>query len=111
VKRGDCFEVAGRLVLAVDGVVLVHGRVVGASGPLTGVEHWHAWVEYDEVVPFPDGRRGALRLVVDRSNGHDVTLPAEYYYEVGQVRRTHRYERGQALAQMVRHEHWGPWDD
>ena len=107
-STGDCFIVAGHMVMDDDDLTLVHGLAVG-QGPIEGVMHWHAWVERSSRFPMPDGRHVDLTVVVDRSNGKDVEMPAALYYKIGRVGETRRYTPTEARVEMLRHEHWGPW--
>lgn len=115
---GDCFEVAGNLVLNEPGLVLCHGLV---THPAEGYRHWHAWVERttEFAVPLPDfPQSGRTRLVavvecIDKANGHDALLPRDFYYGVGGIDRdqVRRYERAEAAVKMVKTGHYGPWPD
>ncbi len=101
---GDCYEVAGRLIIAEadDRLELVHATVVGPGTP----RHGHAGVEgTTDIGGFP------LRLCIDKSNGNDVALPADGYYRLGQVEDVRRYTREEALVLMLRTRHFGPWEE
>ena len=98
---GDCYEAAGRYIMDNydPNLRLVHGEVAG-QGPLEGTTFGHAWIL--------DGD-----MVIDRSNGRDIRVPKVVYYAMGavdQINNVHEYTQKQALQQMVRHEHFGPWD-
>lgn len=108
---GDCFPVAGRIVLdGDDGLRLVHGIATG-QGPIDGVRHWHAWVERTDHLPLPDGRSTHIEMVIDRSNGKEIEMPVVLYYRFGQITDVRTYTREQAAVLMVRHKHWGPWHE
>ena len=116
-EAGDCFEAAGKYIMD-NGVstwlnpdkkidkklILVHGEV-GGQGPLEGVRYGHAWVE--------DGN-----MVIDKSNGRDIKMPKDVYYALGKVipdfppfkPNLHKYTPEEFRKQVLRHEHWGPWD-
>ena len=108
-KLGDCYQVAGSLV-AFDpeyaDSVLCHGEVwhdeVGWHG--------HAWVERTLKLDHPDF--GAFEVVecVDRSNGHDASVPMALYYKIGRVRHVARYDREVVLTLATGSRHWGPWE-
>lgn len=98
---GDCYEAAGRFVMRRGNrasSTLVHG-VVSGLGPLLGQRIGHAWVECGDDV-------------IDRSNGGDMQWPKQDYYRLGQIIPSEcRYYLGhEACAQMLEHEHFGPWE-
>lgn len=98
---GDCFEVAAQLILGGtlgEDAVLVHGLPVGLGEENLGRRYWHAWLEY-----------GDPPRVVDRSGGRNLDVPAEWYYGLGQIGSTWRYTRQEAVEEMNRAEHYGPW--
>lgn len=116
---GDCFEVAGRLVIENPHWTLCHGIAIGDGTANFGRRHWHAWCEYDEVIALPpvDERPEELRdladptliYVVDRSNGKDILIPAAIYYNVGRIDEVWYYSRKDAAVHMLAEGHWGPW--
>ena len=121
-KTGDCFEVAGTIVsclgrwddipdlchgarlgmrtlkaldIPAGMLVLVHGFV---TRPTDQLRHVHAWIEWRE--------KG---LVFDFSNGHQVMMPRQLYYEAGQVLDYRAYNVDEARIEMVESAHYGPW--
>lgn len=102
---GDCYEVAGRRVLnGSDELILVHGVVTG-QGDIEGKKFGHAWVEYQH----PEM---GIWLVEDNSNGRDITLPRDYYYDLARLDKSQmiRYRKEEVSKNILKHEHWGPWD-
>jgi len=107
---GDCYEAAGRYVqdatLTGDAgnLTLVHG-VVSGQGPLEGRRIGHAWVEVST-------SHEEISLVVDRSQGQNLVLMRGDYYRLGQIdpNECKRYTPEEAIIEMVRSEHWGPWE-
>jgi hypothetical protein len=104
---GDCFEVAFRLVvdpLEEHGLPrharLCHGYVTGQGPDVEGKRFMHAWVEVGAVV-------------IDRSNGLDVTALRPGYYRLGQIdyAQVRRYSRWQAAGHGLREGHFGPWEE
>ena len=98
--HGDCYEAAGRFVMRrdnKDSMTLVHG-VVSGQGPLRGQRFDHAWVEHGD-------------NVIDPSNGGNIQLPKQAYYRLGRINpaECHYYSVQEACAQMLEHEHFGPW--
>lgn len=97
---GDCFVVAGKAILddTTNLLVLVHGMVTG-TGKLMNKRFDHAWVEIGDVV-------------LDNSNNNNITMRKERYYELGNIdpTETQRYSNQEALKNMVRFKHWGPWE-
>jgi hypothetical protein len=113
---GDCFEVAAKMVVDdhTGRLTLVHGLVMGQAGgtATAGKRHWHSWVERPDVLEFGD-RQHEMTMVIDKSNGNNVELPAALYYHAGQIRQddVRRYSRAEAIANMLEYEHYGPWDE
>lgn len=111
---GDCFVVAANLVLSLPGdPILVHGRVLGSTGgPLAGVRYWHAWIEIRYSVRHPEFNDVEVSsdVVVDRSNGNDLTVPQALYYKLGDVTETRHYSRAEALARCESTGNYGPWE-
>lgn len=99
---GDCYKAAGSFVMRRDhrdSSTLVHG-VVSGQGPLRGQRFDHAWVERGDEV-------------IDLSNGGNMRVLKQHYYRLGQIDPTecHYYPGHEAVAQMLEHEHFGPWED
>ena len=107
--EGDCFDVAVEVARELHGqltgwpqaqasVAVCHGIATG-QGKIAGVRIAHAWVEYGGVV-------------LDRSNGGDYVLPLDRYYAIGKINPSDvtRYSVLDALANCIRHGHYGPWD-
>jgi hypothetical protein len=100
--KGDCFHVAGRNVLDApsDDLKLVHAMVTG-QGPLEGKRFAHAWNEIGDVV-------------LDYSNGRKIVMRKDQYYKLGNVDTSPGniavYNSMDAIKNMARHKHWGPWD-
>ena len=73
-----------------------------AGGKLGGKHFVHAWNEAGDVV-------------FDYSNGNQVVMRREQYYKLGQVDASnpalyHSYDGTQAMVNMAKYKHWGPWD-
>jgi hypothetical protein len=116
---GDCFVVAGEAVVthgaAGEVVRLIHARVTG-TGPTEGVVHWHAWVEVTarHRLPTWDGHtvEVMLTLAVDRSNGHDVAMPAELYRKLARIDgEVLEYDPSDAMMWMLQSGTYGPWEN
>lgn len=114
---GDCFVVAvhtARELAAggVEGVYIVHGIPLGQAGDAEGLRYWHAWVEVDREVTFPNVDHTFSFLdVIDRSNGNEVEVPKALYYKVGNIQETWRFTLEEAHDEMLKREHYGPWVD
>jgi len=101
---GDCYEVAGHYILGWEGENidsrhrLVHGMVNG-QGQLAGLRFGHAWIEHGN-------------MVIDKSNGNDVTLPKEIYYKAGHIKKGDNkyYTQEEARKWILETENWGPWE-
>jgi len=98
-------ELVAKYDADIKSVRCVHGSV---TRPLDGRRHTHAWVEIDL-----GEKMNHLTVMVDYSNGQAVNIPRQYYYELGEIDHdeVRRYTPEETLKQMVRSEHWGPWDD
>ena len=91
---GDCFRIAGRNMIDSEweDIELIHGMVTNIEGKTFP----HAWNEL----------RG---MVIDNSQGKAVSMPVAKYYDLMSVENTAKYSRTEALRQMGRNRHWGPW--
>ena len=95
--KGNCYEVAGRMVMDNDLMVLCHGLATG-SGPLKGQLIAHAWCELgDEVFDYSDGKHFVGRK--------------EKYYEIGKITKVVKYSALEACKLMLKTGHFGPWDN
>jgi len=106
---GDCYLANGSYILNnyilkkanPDGVFLCHGKVIGAKGSkVEGLVFGHAWVEI----------RGVL---LDFSNGKTLAAPLDKLYENGRIIKdsVKRYTPMQVADMVLKHEHYGAWDD
>lgn len=100
---GDCFEANCKMLLGLQAMmpdaVLVHAEVAG-QGPLKGVRFGHAFVQAGDTV-------------YDNTNGRGVVMSALLYRAIGNVDwigNTHTYTVDEAIAKVVEHGHYGPWD-
>ena len=97
---GDCFLVAGRAMMKDEALRLVHAYVYG-QGPMEGRRFVHAWNE-----------KGST--CIDNSNGQKTKLPKRQYYKLAGVVKTEgayvSYDHEEALVNMLKEYHWGPWD-
>ena len=98
-KLGRCYELSGNHVLFIDrAATLVHGIIHG-QGQIAGFVFGHAWVEKDGLVlnPFGDD---LINMTLDDFNARaviDRTLTVSYDFE-------------QAREQVLKWQHWGPWN-
>ena len=127
-KNGNCYEAAARLAVFNPPddkeYIVVHGLVGGfiMDGEYVPL-HGHAWVEYCDKIPVPKGMKVHLPkghpdyfemwICIDKSNGHDKTMPREVYYAFGGVRpdETFRYTVDETRVKMVETEVYGPWEE
>jgi hypothetical protein len=72
---------------------------VSGRGPLRGQRIDHAWVERGDIV-------------LDLANGGHIELPKQRYYRLGEINpaECHYYTGHEACAQILEHEHFGPWE-
>ena len=97
-ENGDCFSVAFNIVVygGAANLILVHAVVEGKK---VG-KHVHAFV-IDK----------STNEVIDKSNGHDVKLPAAFYFDVGNISHVREYTVKQAIQHAIDTKHYGPWDE
>jgi hypothetical protein len=115
VKRdGDCFPTAVHLQQEDPSRIIVHGLPIHRE---LQRRFWHAWVEYDSHVPVPEEVQSLFhgqteivtRMVIDRSNGLDVEMPAVLYYHLGRIEQTWQFDRNDAVFHLAHDNHYGPW--
>ena len=99
IMAGDCYSANGRSIIgADDSARLVHG--VGIL-PRDGKPFGHCWIEKGN-------------LVLDYSNGKDIKISKNRYYELGNIPvkpyKIYKYTSEQMGLKMIRSGHWGPWD-
>jgi predicted ABC-type ATPase len=110
-KNGNCYEVAGRIVIYarrpdktkieyIGTPYLVHAQVTG-QGAIEGVKYGHAWIE-DDV------------FVYDYSNNRKLEIPKALYYKAGKIIEQQpiyfKYTFAEAKSKMKDTEHYGSWD-
>ena len=96
-KGGNCYQVAVDTLMKNPNAKLVHGVVTG-QGAINGIQYGHAWVEDGDTV-IDNTLRGDLRR-----------LPKQLYYRIGNINITRKYTYNQALENLIKYEHYGPWD-
>lgn len=106
--KGDCYAAAARFATEVslglhpfsaDDIRVCHGEAEGTGGDALGLRYGHAWVEVHG------------QIVIDRSNGNDIIVRADYYYDIGHVTNVHRYTLEEVKHYTQRTGHYGPWED
>jgi len=110
---GDCYEAAGSLFMDLcfrggdpdfSRAELVHGVPTLQCEPF--IKYGHAWLEFDNP-------KLGVRMVRDPSNGRDVTMPRDYYYQLGKIdpAECRRYKFGDLRRWVTETGHWGPWEE
>ena len=103
---GNCFEANGKVLIGLfiedksfaRQHFLCHGIVIGQEGtPVEGQEFTHGWLELGDVV-------------FDHSNGKEVVMRKELYYEAGEIKNIIRYTGEEAIQLLYKTQHYGPWD-
>jgi len=105
---GDCYEAAFKFIMDEclltpeneKRYILVHAEVMG-QGDIAGTTFGHAFVVKDHA------------LVIDRSNGRNLEMPAFFYYAIGQIQdigNEHQYTWKEAREKAVESGTYGPWD-
>jgi 2'-5' RNA ligase len=106
IERGDpmpgqCFECSARWLILEQGVEfenarLVHGTVAG-RGIREGERFTHGWIEIEDA------------WVYDRAQ--DILTPKANYYNLAQVEDMVSYTADEVRINLLKSEHWGPWDE
>lgn len=100
VRLGDCFSAAAKFISAHEVVAnprdysLVHGNLRKLR---QDVRFNHAWVEEAD-------------FVREVSNGQNDLISRDLYYKAHEVTIVRKYTPREALALMILHGHWGPWE-
>ena len=112
---GDCYYVAGSIamnerlpkevkafnLMEFQGTPYVVHAEVSGQGAISGLRYGHAWIEDD-------------LFVYDFSNGREITLPKQLYYQWGDVKlkapKYYKYTFKQAIDKMLQTGHYGSWD-
>jgi hypothetical protein len=99
---GDCYRANGNFIITKmndKSFKLCHGVAILATD---GKPFGHCWVEKSN------------SLVMDFSNGKKIALSKKKYYELGGIpangKKIHKYSVEETMINMLKHEHWGPWD-
>lgn len=107
---GDCYPSAidtARKFIGMgykpEDVKVVHGEPLGTGGDAEGIRYGHAWVEID----LGDGKF----LVVDESNGNNIVVMRDMYYEIGNIEEDSisRYSSDEIEEYTNESGHYGPW--
>jgi len=95
--NGNCYKVAGNLIVDVKDGFLCHGLVTG-QGEVEGIRFGHAWIELNDTV-------------IDVSNGKQLVMSKKRYYRIGNIKETEvkRYNQHEALVKMLKTGNYGPW--
>jgi len=127
VRDGDCFQISANIVLQMtldshaedawvvlreghaSNVRLVHANVRHPHG----FRHTHAFIRCDFNITL-NGQNIPMDMVLDYANGKEYTLPAAFYYNVGDIRpedpdEYREYSRDEAMHLLLEHEHYGGW--
>ncbi len=99
-KLGDCYKANGKKIIEMINIpncFLCHGTVVGQKGtPVEGQCYDHCWIEIQDVV-------------MDFSNGQEIIIKKEVYYDIGVIKNVIRYKPKEAIKLSFKHRTWGPW--
>ena len=102
-ETGDCFKNAIYYMSRnkEEGMLLVHGLVLGTGNGIKGVRYVHAWVENDYLVIDPSA---------DLENPRYVKK--EIYYSVGKIEKskTKRYTYDQMSEMLMKHKIFDSWE-
>ena len=95
--EGTCFKESFHYVERNPNMFLVHGIITVPYGPLEGMSFSHAWVEDGDTVH-------------EISNGNNVRMPRNEYYELQNITQYERYNWTEAREHAVKTRHYGPWN-
>jgi len=113
-KEGNCYEIAAKLLFCPENnqksYTLCHGTAVG-QGPIEGAIFGHAWLEYQDHIPTPQGIGIDLEMVLDHSNGKKTSMPKELYYKIGRIRGVKKYSKEEARKMLITQMTYGPWEE
>lgn len=101
-RRGNCYEMAARYVLA-HGGNLIHGRTHAPAdlGPVNHPDLDHAWVEYEHA---------GIAVVWEPASG--AAFPLDYFNLRFRPERFARYEGAKSVTtEIIKHRNWGRWYD
>jgi len=105
-KGGDCYYNSFNHMCANPNHTLVHAQVTPLMGPLAGRPYGHAFTTF----MGEDGKK----MVHDPSadGGKGMTMPADMYYALGQIRAPNmvEYTQEDMMRQIQDTMHAGPWD-
>jgi hypothetical protein len=100
--HGNCYPVACWLLIDPFGdipsnAILVHGEPTLQRAPFN--KFGHAWVEIGD-------------SVFDFSNGRNIVIRKEVYYQLGKIEESscRRYTKTEARRMVAKFKHWGPWE-
>lgn len=113
---GNCYDAAVTLAMNAEELGLRNVRIIQATvmgrGKLEGVRFGHSWIEADaQGLNHPDAQGEVIfRNAYDWSSGNSVVMPDALYRHLGQVADVHEYTVEEAISEMVRTGHYGPWE-
>lgn len=94
---GDCFQVAGNLIMDNSEFTLVHAYVSGQD-KLKGKKIRHAWIEINN-------------CVIDCSNGKNIATSKKKYYAVAKPIKIKKFDSMEASLLMLKTHNFGNWTD
>jgi hypothetical protein len=99
---GDCFENCGKYITGASfaDMTLVHATVVGTGSEVKGISYAHAFL-------IAEDRQHAIDLTKDLHM--PIVVPLDYYRQLGNVSNEICYTRKEAVAEIKKSGHWGPW--
>ena len=98
--NGDCYKAnANYFLYEVKPSQAIHWKLCHglAINRVDGKPYGHCWLEYDG-------------MVIDKSNGLEVELPIEMYYDIGNIEKVYKYTVKEVREKLIKFEHWGAWD-
>lgn len=107
--KGSCYEAAALYALEHPelNMIVVHGIPIG-QGEIAGERFGHAWCEYP--VTYKEGFNFTMTMVIDPTVSTEPILQPLYYL-IGRINpeECRRYTIDELRANMLEHEHYGPW--
>ena len=98
-KGGNCFKVAVDTLLEHPDYTLVHA-VVSGQGAIEGIQYTHAFCV----------DKKSNTVIDNTQSGSNRKLPADLYYLLGNIEISREYTYKEALDNLLKYKHYGPWD-
>lgn len=101
---GNCFDNCARYLMnnPMSEMTLVHCTVTGTGDKVKGLDFSHAFLITDN---------GCFALDMTHSEHEPTILPLDQFRMLGNIKNELHYSREEAMLELQRTEHFGPWDE